>query len=432
MLSIVVFLSFMAIIGWRYFSDKPTFGWLCAYSFLTPYLTIGNFKIDSLYLGIVILSIFIIIKEKGRIVIQKRSAFNSYYKLTIFLTILFLFSWIIFNRNNINMLIVEIAGSIKLCLVLLFMQIMNYKFSMEVIKKDLWKMIVTVIFLNFAFCMLQMYYKDMSLYLMHELRSEASYSFALECTKWGGFTRYFGIMPYPMHLAIFLLASICFIGFEKEIPMKGKWLVVICIIVCGALTASKTFLVGLGIILFCWILFDYYFGGRKKTFIIPIFLVVAVAFLSITFFDEIRLLLQQYVSETAAQQWDTLANLSAVFKTRYSSEADYLAYMPEFIKEYWLMGVGPASIASEAIIDSAFYVLIHNGGVIALTAVIFFYIYHIRYIFKYKMYSSLMLIIVILISGMGFPSWYSSSISIWILGYVFFVETNKRREKQNV
>ncbi|HFD1745444.1 TPA: hypothetical protein QFP15_002087 [Enterococcus faecium] len=328
------------------------------------------------------------------------------------------------------MLIVELAGSIKLCLILFFIQIMNQKFPLSTIKKQLWKMIIVVVFFNLVFCILQMFYKDLALYFIQELRSPESYSFALECTQWGEFTRYFGIMPYPMHLAVFLLASISFMSFEKNVPMKGKIPVYIMIIICGAMTASKTFIVGLGVLLICWMIFDYYFGGRKKTFIVPIMLVLVIGILTVIFFDEIRYLLQQCISETAAQQWDKLGNLGAVFKTRYSSDAEYLSYMPNFIKEYWLMGVGPASLTNEAIIDSAFYVLIHNGGFIALGAVIIFYFKQLLYVFKHREYSSLMLIIVILISGMGFSSWYSSSLSIWILAYIFFVETNKGDEKK--
>jgi len=422
-MSILICGIFLYKILKAYFQGKPNFGWICAYSFLSPKVSIGDKRIDSLYFGLIIILACILIKHRGKIPVQKNKAFTRYYIMSCFVLVVYMVAWLLFNRNNSGMLITELAGAIKLLFVLYLIQEMNKNQSLTTIRQQIWKMFWILVPLNLVMCLLQMKNTQFTLHLIKELWDEGSYFFALECTKWGAFTRFFGVMPYPMHLAVFILIVFCFILFDRETLVKRKTLLLVMACICGAFSASKTFIVGIACIFLCWSIFEYHFCNRNKNFFIPIILVVVLIIISIVAFDQIYYLLQNHVSETAAQQWSTLRDISKVFKTRYSDDAEYLAYMPDFLKSYWLMGVGPASLDMEAIIDSAFYVILHNGGIIALCAVLFFYIWNLWYTFSNKMFVCFMLLIVILITGVGFPSWFASPLSTWTLGYIFFAES---------
>jgi hypothetical protein len=102
--------------------------------------------------------------------------------------------------------------------------------------------------------------------------------------------------------------------------------------------------------------------------------------------------------------------------------------MPEFLKQYWLFGAGPVSIATEGVLDSAPYVILHSGGVVAFIVIAYYYIFHLVKSVQKRDMLTFMLITFILITGTGFQTWIASDASTWVLMSIFMLTECRLRQ----
>ncbi|MDD3228845.1 MAG: hypothetical protein PHE09_06455 [Oscillospiraceae bacterium] len=299
---------------------------------------------------------------------------------------------------------------------------MNRTVSSATLRRELFRMLSVVILLNTALIAIQRISLDFGLKLIESLQNSASYSYALDCVKWGSFDRCFGVMPYPMQLAIFCLFAHIFLVFGDAVPRtRFRNVLIILNIVCGFFAASKTFIVGFAVLLLLQLILQFYFKGIGIKSLLAFGIIVVLLLASIVFFDEIYTFIAEHIGGNYARYWGFLKNASGIFKSRYSSSAEYLSYMPEFLKKFWLFGVGPVSLLNEGVLDSAPYVILHSGGVVALIAIAYYYIFHLIKSLQKRDMLTFMLITFILITGTGFQTWIASDASTWVLMSIFML-----------
>lgn len=426
-MALMVMSIFLILVARSFFRDQNTISLILSYSLLSPYIQVAGKKIDSIYIVILVLFAFLIMKNKG--IIRISHPFVKYYMFILLIYIIYFISWILFNRNNGADMIPIYLGAVKW---ILYMQIcyqMNTDISKSDLKNEIYLMIVIVSILNFALAIIQKTNVNAGLLSIEGLQSSASYSYALDkdTVNAYGFRRCFGIMAYPMNLGMFSALAIAYIS----VFYKSETQMIILIgmnAITGVLSATKSFFFGVILTFICLFAFSYYLdkGIKRKTLIyIVAFLVIAL--FSYIYFDSIYYFIYEKIGPNYARYWGLIKSPSSIFSGRYSESARDLAYMPSFLRKYWILGAGPVSITDEAVMDSALYVILHGGGVILLIIVFGYYTTMLLKMFKNKEKECVLLLLMILFFGAGFNTLVSSEISMWVLYFMLAVLDNRNR-----
>ena len=416
-ISYVITLLFVLLIIVQYFRNRPTLWLMLAYSLLSPYIVIAGAKYDGMYVGVLALWLAVLVKNKGKLQKIKNVFFNHYFRMAVFVYGVYLVSWLVFNRTHTENLLIVYTGAMKAGLFMAACYVINRKLPKAAIQGQVYWMIVFVVLCNAVFVFLQRTNTSLGLELIHTLQNGASYSYALQTTQWGVFSRCFGAMPYPMQLAIFTVFAHAFIiSMKKKVLLKNT--VMIVNLALGVFSASKTFFIGIIIVTAQQFLtLPYFAKTSKKTVWIGVVLLTLFG-LAVWNYDWIYTFLDQNLGSNYARYWGFLSNREEIFSTRYSNDASYLSYMPEFLKQYWLMGVGPVSLNDERIIDSAFYVILHNGGIIALIPVVAFYLRYLAEGWRRRDQFTFLIMTSILMTGVGFQTWVLADPCVWPLAYL--------------
>lgn len=425
MLAYLVAAFFIIVIACQYMNGRATTGLFLAYTLLSPYISVGSLRIDSLYMGVLVFWILIAVKNRGILRVHTPRSFVRYYQLILLVFSIYFLSWVIFNRNHWTDLFSVYAGAAKILLCMQACLEMNYGQTAATMKRQVYSLICALTVLNLIMIAIQRLDVSLGMALIKALQNDASYAFAVVTTQWGLFDRCFGAMPYPMQLGIFSLLAHTFLVFEQQEHFRFRRLFIVLNLLAGVFSATKTFMAGIVVITVLWLLTETYFNRvrRKSVFVVAAILIVLV--LAFLFFDGIYQFLYDYIGPNYARYWGFLRNIVGIFTSRYSSEAEYLSYMPDFLKLYWLMGVGPVSLKDEAIIDSALYVILHNGGVLALVPVLAFYLRYLAEFFLARKQQFFMLTAVIIITGSGFQTWIVSDASAWVLFILLYLQAYK-------
>lgn len=422
MLSLVLSIFFIVIISYKYLKNRQTLGLLFMYKLIPTYISVGTYRIDSWYFAIPIF-LLIVIGKNGRKIRISNFEYIRHFKMLVILHSFYLFSWFLFNRHIDAYLVGTFMSVIKIAIIMGLCVLMNSHMTEFQLKKQTYTMLIILNSFNFLLCILQKLNTTGGLEIIRLLNDDGPYQFALRVVSFGGFQRCFGVFPYPMHMAIFCLFTIAYIGFVKEKYQHFRLLILCIAFVSGMLTASKTFYLGIIVLIFCHYIFNILYKGislRKICFVIGL----VIIFLLLNFnFEMVLNWIENIFGKTAANNMSVLTNFSKAFETRYTGEDATLSYMYDFLQTYWLMGAGPASLQGEAIMDSAFFVILHNGGVISLLIVLYYYFEYLLYFFKKHQELFVGLLCVMLVTGFGFQTWVASDSTMWVLVNLFFVRT---------
>ncbi len=422
------FCLFFAI-TYRYLRHKPTLGLLVIYSLYCPRIAIGSLNVNSIFLFVVLLVGLQILK--GKIVFKRKQDVwvKKFTGLMVFELAVFLFSWVVMSRIDFGATVTVILGLAKNLLLLLLIYGMNSNFERKEIEAEFAFAVVVMLLANTFASLIQLVSVPLGKALVMFRNDPLTNQFMAEVIQYGTFARCFGLMSYPMMLGIFSVMSIAFFVFMKQETPLIKYIGIGASLICTVLSASKTALLGTGFVLVLYVVLFVYFGKqpRKSALILSCFGICIL--LMNVFYHQIGSLIERFLGPSYAYYWGILANISEAFATRYSAdEATVLAYMPAFLEKYWLLGVGPSSIAGEKAIDSAFYAILHHGGIVALIPVVYFYIRLIYRCWKKREILCFVFLISMVIMGTGFQTWLCVEINIWILAYVFLIL--KLREPQ--
>ena len=417
MISVLINLIFIVAIIWKYSKGKPTIGMFLLLSIISPRISIGGSKVDGIYLVIVCVAIAILIKRKGRI-----SKIKDYYKIYIALIIcvhlLYFASWVLFNRNDSGRLITTMVGAIKHIILLFEAVECNKNIQNLEIKNEILSFLSTAILFNIIALLYEMVdYRSAVDLLSNVFFNEEETEFLIAQIH-GGFTRYNGLFSYPMGMGMFACYSIAYLISVENVNKTRRIALIVLSLILGLYSASKSFIIGTAIILLAYLLLNL-ISPRMSTKSLYIsgglFALIAIIFL---LYDSIYSFIYNNVGSEFARYFQYLKNTQGILFSRLDTNSGALRSTMEIIKEHWLVGVGPTSIASEPIMDNSYIVILHNGGICALIAIMIFYF---KLMIKTKRRAELFLLIIgVLATGMGFPTVFVADISFWVITVILW------------
>ena len=150
-------------------------------------------------------------------------------------------------------------------------------------------------------------------------------------------------------------------------------------------------------------------------------LIIVGVLIFIVFFDSIS-------SVQIFRYFKYLLDPISAFGTRFSTSTENTGYISNTLNialNNWLTGVGPVSISGEAVADSSYVALFHNGGIMTILAlIIFWFQIYMQNVHSNEGYINI-IVFCMLIMGLSRTTLMFGSILIVVLFYQF--ENNRIR-----
>lgn len=232
----VMLLLFLIIVLYRYTAGKSTIGYILAWMIISPAFRIGNIEIDSTYIVVIVL-FFVILVTKGVIALPPRRV-RGYLCMIMSINILYICSWLLFNRNDPSTMLKSILGAIKNVIMIWLCFELNRK-HLGNLKSEIRTMLEVIAVLNLVFVLYQMTFFEESIYVMKQILRSAEIEYLLDTTRWGYYSRYFGILGYPMRLGMLCVYSLAYLVFIERKNSKRNIIFGILEVFLGICSASK-------------------------------------------------------------------------------------------------------------------------------------------------------------------------------------------------
>lgn len=394
---------------------------------LSPEIKIGSAGIDSLYVFEFFLFLYICVTKKVLIF----SVVKRYTKIIVLSLLIYTISWIAFSRVDLNSLISCLVGGLKILIVLVECWTLNSTFKSQ-IENDIFKFLTVSLILNAAFVTFQSLFYEPSLWILKNVfLSSSEYEYALSATYAGHYTRYGGLFKYPMHMGVFCAIALAFIfSIQKKINLAMRCFTIILSLYCGIMSSTKSFFIGMAVICCIYVIQSCIGIKNKKDIIyssIPLITVILIIIFQNQIIQLIESIFGSYAAFYARKIVEFFSDMSSVLDTRLG-EAGAIVSLREVVKENFLFGVGPASIQGEKVMDNAILVILHNGGLLALFVILYYYFKTAKTFHENKM--SILVILAIIACGIGFQIWIASPLTAWAC-YYFDVEVNNLRKRKS-
>lgn len=418
MISVLINLIFIVAIVWQYSKDKPTIGIFLLLTILSPRIAVGSIRIDGTYLVIIIVAIAVFIKDSARIY-KFEGYFKKYVILIICINVLYLISWTLFNRNDTNRLISTLAGALKH--IVLFYEIVECNKNIKELdlNKEIISYITVAAIVNFVALLYEIIdAKGATSLLSNVFFNEEESAYIAHQVHNDGFARYYGLFSYPMGMGMFICYSIAYLINNNTINGMRKACLLALLLVLGIYSASKSFIIGTAIVLITYLLLSLFSKTISKKDIRSVGILFAVIIGIFGLYNQIYNFIYDYIGPGFARYFGYLKNVQGILYARLDSQDGSLLSTMKVIKDYWLLGVGPTSIANEPVMDNSYIVIFHNGGIIALISIIGFYC--MLFIKSKQRKDLLLLTVAILATGMGFPTMFISDISFWVMTVILW------------
>ena len=240
--------------------------------------------------------------------------------------------------------------------------------------------------------------------------------------QWGGgfykghYYRYFGLFETPMAFSCFLILVLAFYviqcSSEKKFFRHPK-IIFLIDVVCGLMAQCKIYIMILPIVLLIYLLYNYKRLSRNQIFVYSFAGILGA--LLIGNIERIPLL-QSYLGAKLTY----FTNPIATFATRFGSGEGngYLTKTVAIAKDYFLTGVGPVSINGEPLADSSYVVLLHNGGILAIIALVVFYVWLLRKNIKINEKCLNIALLVLFFIGLSRTELIFGSVLIFFMAYI--------------
>jgi len=289
------------------------------------------------------------------------------------------------------------------------------------------KILFTVICINLLLSIIQITFSQ-TIPLFYNLYYKASMTPLSQALKAGRFYRAYGSFGTPVNLGGFSLIAFSYF-YAKLLDSNYKKSIIYGLfasMLCGLLSLTKTYIIGMPIIICIGLVFKLIFCGNsiininiKKLFkgIMIFFMLGFIGFLVIEKGKQIGMHFNWYLS-FITHPFDALV-------TRYDLNTGILSNTMEVIRGNMLIGVGNTKIMNEFIGDSAYVTLLHNVGIVGAIFILFIYCSLFLEQFKKKKISGVLIIIAVLLCGVAFP------VFTGLLGMIVVWHTSEVISSQN-
>lgn len=410
-MSYVIIIGFVIVILYNLKNSKPLFVPVMLCSLFAPAINFGGNKIDGAYF-IVIICIVIMLQQRG---LRKPSGYlKQYILLIIFVHVVYTVSWLLFSRKDMAILVSTIMGATKLLILMYVCFDVDPKIQKCNMNKELINLIAISVVINLPAVIYEMVAPRSALNLLSEVFLNNSEIIYLNLTfRNGTFERYYGLFSYPMKMGLFSVYALVFlVNRGIEIVRMKRYLLILGILFIGIASGAKSFVLGTAVVVLANIILPFVGTKIKFKTLFNIVLTISGIFMFLFFFENISNFLANIFGSFVKYPLSFIVDWSRAFDTR----TEALAGGWDIIKQNWLIGIGPSSVLGEAVMDNSYYVIMHNGGIIALFSVIFFYIR--LFIKKRKDILAMTLIVILASTGMGFQTLISAEVSTWVIYYL--------------
>lgn len=334
--------------------------------------------------------------------IIKRHAFGipSFFIVLIFYFFLLCISTLRSSAlNNVRIEYPAIFGAFRfVCLTLI---LINHKNCNAYYVQ---KLFFGAIVINLGFSVLQMCFPQFT-QLFHDLYSKDSATTLDYYLESGYFNRGVGTFGTPTVLGVFSLLSFCLFYFEFKYGSFQKFKIwgLICSLLCGLLSISKTFLLGIPILFILELLVNIYnTKGRikmrihlNKSFIFVLLFLVILGGVVINILIKSGFSILWYLGY--------LLEPGKALATRYDTNTGILDGLLSVIRENPVIGVGETILPGVFIGDSSYVCILYSVG---FGGLFLFLILWVRLLWQLlesgkSYYSHLFLLITLLITFVG-------------------------------
>ena len=421
-MSYLIIIGFAIIILYNIKNSKPLFVPVMLCTLFAPAINIGGNKIDGAYF-IVILCI-VIMFQQGRL--RKPPEYlKQYFLLVILVHAIYTVSWLLISRKDAVTLVTTVLGATKLIAFMYICFNVDSRTQKCSMNKELLKLITISVIINCIAVIYEMVAPQSASNLLSEVfLNNSEISYLNDTFRNGVFRRYYGLFTYPMAMGMFSTYALVFlVNKDIEIARIERYLLVLGTLFIGIASGTKSFVLGTAVVVLANIILPLI--GKKITArsLFSKVLTISGIFIFLFFFEDISNFLANIFGSFVRYPLSFITDWRKAFGTR----TEALAGGWDIVKQNWLIGVGPSSVLGEAVMDNSYYVIVHNGGIIALCSVIIFYTR--LFIKKRKNVLAMSLIIVLAATGMGFQTLISAAVSTWAIYYLclFDDRTMKKR-----
>ncbi len=418
MLSIAINSALILPIIYRYIHNKSNISLILLFFTVGPRIQLGTMKIDGTYILIVLLAVAIIIKQRW-IIIAPKAYLKKYIYLIAIVHLIYFISWLEFNRNSANEMILIEIGALKHIVLIIELYVCNRNIIGLNIKKEISGFILLALLINLSAVAYEIIdYNGAVNLLSTTFLNETETLYLIEMVKGNAFSRYYGVFSYPMRLGMFSCHALAFLLFDDNSKGYKRIVEYVIIMGLGLLSGSKSFIIGAALVLFAFMAFNIFTKSIGNKQILAISSVLLTIVLVSSFYDQIYELIYNYIGPTCARYFGFLKNYNEIFNTRFGTDSGQLIQTFNVFKEYWLLGVGPVSLLGEPVSDNAYLSILHNGGITAFIITAAFYISVIN---KSRLMKDVLLCLVaVIVTGMGFQTIIAADSSFWIIFFILW------------
>lgn len=431
----LVLLFFILCCTWKIIRGKDALPIILLYYFIAPNIPLGSgLVVDSSYIFIFVLLIVSAIVSGG--VLKLKKQVRSLALLTIVWIVTYMIGWIVNGASSQATFFIAILGLIKTLAAVILCFCLCGSMTKEIIYYNIGKGLSLTVISNAIAIILQFLFPYQMYDLCYELyytASSSGYTSYERIESWGAgfyngrYYRYFGLNETPMVLSCIIVVVLSFLLIQavtrKQFFGHPKIIGAVAIFV-GTSAQCKIFFLMLPILGMLYVLFDSRKLTRRKLFLYMSGCIACL--LIIIFLDEIS-------SISTFRYLAYITSPLQAFATRFGDGKGASGYLTETLSvalNHFLTGVGPISISGEPIADSSFVVIFHHGGIVALLAMIVFYVYIIKENSRHGNNADNILVISMLIMGLSRTNLIFGNLLIVTMLYIY-MNYNAEGEKFN-
>ncbi|KGK91256.1 hypothetical protein DP73_04640 [Desulfosporosinus sp. HMP52] len=371
-----ILVLFCILTSYKIINNKNPVAIVLFYCAIAPSVKLGGATFDSNYLYITLITIMIFLKRRS---IKKYNALKPFSLMTMIWIVMYFIGWLSHGAPNSNEFWISVVGLLKNIITIYVCYLLSIDSNSQQLDRTMGKALGYIVVANAIMVTLQWLMPLKMFALCNELyysADRAGYTSAASINTWGGgfyidhYYRYFGLFGTPMEFSCVLILVLAFLLIQiitGKFYFKHPKLLTIVTIVLGIATQTKLFFLMLPILLIMYVMYS-----KKKlntTRIISYFSLGIVCLFFIVFLDKISNIQMfsyfQYLRDPLSAFASRLGN--------DSSEQGYIYQTLTVGLDNILTGVGPVSVYGEKIADSSYVVLLHNGGILTLLVMLFYY-----------------------------------------------------------
>ncbi|MCL0063353.1 hypothetical protein M1N11_04245 [Peptococcaceae bacterium] len=367
-------------------------------AFTFPHTHLGGYIISYEILAFV--PVFAIFLFK-----TKKFYFSTVHILMYLYLMLLLISTVIsVNLYNTGVLWIFLLATFRFVLALFMLtQLMkNYKDALE-------KILLAVIGINLCLVLVQMIFPQ-SVTLFYNLYFRESTAALRVYLEMGFLPRATGSFDSPNNLSVISLLAFAYFYAQLLAANYKKTVIFGCVaaLICGILTLTKTFVLGVPLVVIAGLIFKILFSAKRRivintkkvfTFTAVMTLIAAIGYVTIQIAIEKGFGIIWYLQ--------FLTKPLEAFVTRHDLQEGSLVAAKEVIYNNLLIGVGKTQPLGEFLGDSLYVVLLHNTGILGAILFITTITLLAFKAFSNKSLPALMVLFALLLGGFAMPTFIS-------------------------